>query len=314
MDAASASVTLRAMARADEGLKSEALKRALSEALARKPRRLEDLLARHGGLPGPVPNVKLASAFGAEIAGAQGDVLPLLARLSDEETEDGAATFLPIAAAHGWAACIREDRLVEPAWEALAQLAADYRAPVRVGTLEALLALAQRPGGVESLVERAERWLELEDRELRHGVTAATLDVLSRPGILASADAPDRVLAYVSRVFEDLSDAPRAAGRTEGFRRVLAVLPRTAARIVASFHGGDRGKLWLESECGKARHPELRKSLNEAIALLRKGSLAQSVSTVDALRRALEESAKPLRDPSRLREGTGRGKRSRRIR
>lgn len=302
------------MARADEGLKSDALRRALVDALSRNPTRLEDLLARHGGLPGPAPNLKLAAAFGAEVAATDANVLPLLSRLTAEEAEDAPSTFLPIAAAHGWAACIRASRAVEPAWEALATLAADFRASVRLGTLDALISIAHRDGGADVLVSRGLEWLLIDDRELRFGAMAAIVDALSRPSVLATTDDPNAILSYLSRVFAEVAEAPRAAGRSDALRRVLNVLPKAAARMVASFQGGDRGRTWFEGECAQARHPEVRKAFNEAIALLRKGALAQSVSTVDALRKALEESAKPLRDPSRVREGTGRGKRSRRIR
>ena len=50
-----------------------------------------------------------------------------------------------MAAAYGWAARLAAGREVGTAWAALATLAGDERAPVRVGTLEALASFAARP-------------------------------------------------------------------------------------------------------------------------------------------------------------------------
>src|SRR5262245_51866349 len=104
------------MARELEGLKSEALRAALEQALAGDCARLAELLARHGALPSPRPNVKLAQAFGAELASVPGAVAPLLEQLAALGEDDvGARVFLPIAAAHGWAGRIRTGRELEPA-------------------------------------------------------------------------------------------------------------------------------------------------------------------------------------------------------
>src|SRR5688572_15737238 len=108
------------MSRQEEGLKSDALRSALDSALAGDPRRLEELLARHGSMPSPRPNLKLAQAFGAELARSEGRVAQLLERLgANDAAPDTAEVFLPIAAAHGWAARVREERDVEAAYTAL---------------------------------------------------------------------------------------------------------------------------------------------------------------------------------------------------
>src|SRR5258708_4013938 len=108
------------MSRPVEGLKSEALLLALQDALSGSPERLGDLLARHGGLPGPKPNVKLAAAFGIEVAALPGKVAQLLTRLGNNDAApDNGKAFLPVAAAHGWAHRLRENRDLEPAWRAL---------------------------------------------------------------------------------------------------------------------------------------------------------------------------------------------------
>ncbi|HET6283570.1 MAG TPA: hypothetical protein VFH73_21625, partial [Polyangia bacterium] len=141
------------MRSSDEGLKSEALQKALAAALAGKPAQLEDLFCRHGCGPEPRPNLRLAAAFGTEIGAFPGAAAPLLSRLGgDDAAPDTAQVFLPIAAAYGWVARLRAGRDVDQAWDALCPLAADERGPVRVGTRDALLTFAQQPRGASSLI------------------------------------------------------------------------------------------------------------------------------------------------------------------
>src|SRR5687768_6457762 len=105
------------MARSDEGLKSDALRAALDEAIAGRPARLEALLAQFGDVLRPRPNLKLAAAFGAEVGPRAGQVAPLLVRLGAEDAApDTPRAFLPVAAAHGWTGRIRAHQDVDMAW------------------------------------------------------------------------------------------------------------------------------------------------------------------------------------------------------
>lgn len=303
------------MSRNAEGLKSEALLAALQDALRGSPERLEDLLARHGGLPGPKPNVKLAAALGSELGALPGNVAPLLKRLGAEDAApDTSRAFLPVAAAHGWAARIREGREVEAGWRALAELAADERGPVRVGTLDALFMLALREGGADMLIERATSWLDEEERELRFGAAALIIEAIGDVRVLANIRDHEALLAYLSGAIERVADAPRSAERSEGRRRVLTSLALALASVVALVRSGDQGLSWFTAECERAKHPDVRGALSAALIKLQNIPQAPSVSLVDTLRKKLEDSAKPLRDPSRLRPGTGRGRRSRNTR
>jgi hypothetical protein len=303
------------MSRPVEGLKSEALLAALKEALAGKSERLEDLLSRHGGLPGPKPNVKLAAAFGIELGALPNNVVPLLERLgADDAAPDTGRAFLPVAAAHGWASRIREGKDVGRAWDALAELAADERGPVRVGTLDALLMLALRDDGADQLIAHATEWLELEDRELCFGAAALVIEGIGDPRVLANVRDHEALLSYLSSAIDRVSKAARSAERSEGRRRVLTSLALALASVVALVRGGDRGLRWFEAECERAKHPDVRGALSQALLRLANIPQAPSVSLVDELRKKLEDSAKPLRDPSRVRPGTGRGKRSRNTR
>lgn len=295
-----------------EGLKSEALRAALADAIAGRPSQLEDLLARHGAMPSPRPNLKLAAAFGAEIADIPGNLAPLLRKLGDDDAApDSARVFLPIAAAHGWAQRARAGREVEPAWAALEHLAADERAPVRVGTLDALIQLAVREGGAETLVARAEQWLDSDDRELCFGAAALVIEVLGDGRVLAAVREPEALLAYLSRTIEKIASAPRAAERSEGRRRVLTSLASALPAVIAALRSGERGLSWFEAECAQVSHPDLRKAFSQALIKLASIPQAPSSNVIDKLRETFEGSAKPLRDPSRVRPGTGRGRRSR---
>lgn len=299
-------------AMAEMGFQSEALQEALKQALAGRPAELERLLCRMGAVVTARPNLKLAAAFGAEMAAAPGVTAPLLARLGgDDAAPDTDRAFLPIAAAHGWAGRVRARRELEPAWAALFELAADERAPVRVGTLDALMDLGLRDA--DELVARAARWLEAEDRELRYGAAASIIEVLGDRRVVAKVGRHRELLDYLSRVIAEAAEAPRAASRSESRARLLAVLPRALAGVVADFSAGGEGQTWLDAECQQATHPDLRAVLSDATVVLRGPAYGQG-AVADSLRRTLEGSAKPLRDPTRLRPGTGRGKASRRTR
>jgi hypothetical protein len=303
------------MARSEEGLKNEALQKALQEALGGVSLRLEELLARHGALPSGRPNLTLAAAFGIEIGAYAGSVTKLLERLGAEDAApDTPRVFLPVAAAHGWVARIREGKDVEAAWYALAELAADERTQVRLGTLDALVSLAVRPGCADILVARVEEWLARDDREVRFGAAALAVEALGEPRVIAGVEAPEALLAYLTRAIDVVADAPRSAERSEGRRRMLLSFPRTLSSVASGLRAGELGLRWLIAECERAEHPDVRRALGLSAEHLRTSGRSQGPQGVEQLRKALEESAKPLRDPSRVRPGTGRGKQSRKPR
>jgi len=305
---------------AQRGLKSEALKLALDKARRGNVDDLEALLARHGNMPAPRPNLELAAAFGVEIASQTGDVTALLAGLAANDADpETAFVFLPIAASYGWVALIRAKRDVEAAWDAMPELLSDERGPVRLGVREALSQLCTQPGQSDRLVTRGLGWLEdIDDRDRRFGVAAVVLEVLAEKTVLANLVDDAALRDYLSRVLADASDAPRTASRMDSYRRVLLSLPRClAATLASSGASGQQAEAaqeWLRNECVIAEHPPVRDALSAAIAQLRISAHGQSAGVVSALRSSLEGSAKPPRDPSRIRQGLGRGKRSRPIR
>jgi hypothetical protein len=300
-----------------EGLKSEALRAALQAALigpvAKTAQALEQLLAKHSGLPGLRPNQKLAAAFGAEIAQADGQVFALLSRLADDPAKlDSPRVFLPVAAAYGFAQRIRAGLDVEGSWQALQPLAADERSHVRMGVIDALAQLSTREGFADELVARTENWLSDSDRELCYGATATALDVLADGRVLAGLRDPDKLTALLTRVLDTVADAPRSAQRSDGRRRVFKSLGPTLAAVVAAVR--QKGMEWFSSECERAKDPELRAALSDALQRMAALSNAPARTVIDELRSALEGSQKPLRDAARVRPGHGRGRKSRPLR
>lgn len=308
------------MASADEGLKSEQMKVALAEALAGASEdssdQLEAMLARYGGLPSAKPNMRLAAAFGAEVANfTTRPVTKLLRKFSGIETiEDDPKTFLPVAAAHAWAAMIHAGRDVNNAWSELADIASDERIPVKLGVLDAVAALAVREGGGDVMVERANEWLEIEEREIRYGALSTAIEVLGDGRVLAGLGDHAALFDFLSRALLEMADAPRSASRSTLRRRVMTALPRTLAAVIAAFDAADEAQSWFRGECERADDEDVREILSATIVRLRQSGSSQRSSLTDGLRAALEASAKPLRHAARVRPGTARGKNSRKIR
>jgi hypothetical protein len=297
-----------------EGLRNEALHAALQSALAGNPAALEDLLCRYGGY-GVRPNLRLAAAFGAELTGYTGVAARLLERLgANDAAPDTPEVFLPVAAAHGWVGRLRANREVGTSWDALAILAGDERAPVRLGALDALTSFVAGPGRSNTLVARATDWLEIEDREIRFGAAAVAIEVFAGRQALAALSDPEPLLDYLSRAIAEIVGASRAAERSDARRRLLLALPKTLSAIVVAFGAGHRGASWLEDACRNAVHPDLREALSNTILALGDKASGQGAALAQQLRTALEGSAKPPRDPTRKRPGAARGKSSRPMR
>jgi hypothetical protein len=211
----------------------------------------------------------------------------------------------------------RVDAEREAAWALVQQHAVDERLPVRLGTIEAIVASCAHPGHADALITRAQSWLsEDEDRELRFASAAAVLAVLAQPSAFSSLREHEAMLEYVSGVLALIADAPRAAERSPGRRRALRVLPDALCTIMVRMArvAGERAAAWLGHECEQASHPHLREALSDTIVRLQRDAQGVGRATVERLRGVLEASAAPLRDGVIIRPGTGRGKSTRKIR
>jgi hypothetical protein len=308
-----------------EGIRSDELRVALEDAMRRKPTRLPELLARHGNMPGPRPNLPLAQAFGDELAQRTSREVPLvlavLAPLADDvAAPDTARVFLPMAAAYGYASLVRAGLAVNESWSRLAVLGADERAPVRLATCHALAAFAARaPKGGDLLVGAMADWIgeggfPIEDREVRWGALATALDAISgldaqgqvQRGALSTVVDRQRLLTVVSAWITELVDAPRAAERSDARRRSLASISVAAALFAKDIHGVADGVGWLEAECARARHPDMRKAFDASLERLGKRGSSERMEVLARLKAALASSAKPPRDPTLERKGTRR--------
>jgi len=305
-------------------LDSAALQRAFKEALGGQSKPLDDLFTRYGGLPGR-PNAKLAAGFAAEVSGSAqpANVLKLLTRLTNDDADaETQRSFLPVAAAYGWCALLTGDKPrksadIETAWIALAQLAIDPRLPIRLGTVDALVALCMHPGSGEILIQRAVGWLEDEsDREARFGGAAAVVAVLGNAQVVAVVRDYEAMLSYISRVIAAIADAPRAAERSEARRRAVRMVPDALCTAMSRMArvSGERGEQWLTRECEIASQPQVREALSEVIVRLSKDTQGVGRAATERMRKTLEASAAPLRDGVFIRPGTGRGKSTRKIR
>lgn len=301
------------MARIDEGLRSEELRKALVAALGGDEDALVALLGRMGGLPGPHPNVRLAAAFAEEVAATEpAAALRLSLRMARSETsEDAPEAFLAVAGAFGLCALNRRlEREPRELDGALLGLAADERRAVRVGTVAALTADAARAGGADAFVRRATGWLDEEDREARYSACASALDVLSDPHVMSEASEGEAVLAYLDRAIHEIVEAPRAAERAPARRRMLAALATALPVVVPAFR---EGPAWLVVHCERATHEDLRAALSKANDRLRKAKISKN--ELAALHDALVASKKPPRDPTRDNEDArGRGRKRKRRR
>lgn len=300
-----------ANSRSSEGLHNDAHLAAFQAAVAGKPEPLAQLLCRAAGWPGGKLNLKLAASFGVQVGLTQADVLPLLKLFADDDAATNTPrVFLPVVAAYGFGALLREGREVETAWTALSELGADGRNPIRLAVLQVLTGYCAQKDTADAFVTRATSWLDIDDREFRFGAAALALDVLGEDNVAAMVRDHAALRDYLSRVITEIADAPRAAERSETRRRALLGLPRALA-TAASRMPGDSGEQWLLPECERAKHPRVREALSNMIVMLRKGA---QKPLADALAKALEGSAAPLRNPNHPRKGTGRGKSTRRIR
>ncbi len=302
------------MTRLDEGLRSEELRAALELALRGDRDRLDWLLARHGGLPSPRPNVKLAAAFGEELAGHGAGGLRLALELADADVDgETREAFFPVAAAfalcaierRGAAGSARERRALD---DTLAALAADERRIVRLGTVAAICARAVREGGADVVVRWADGWIEGDDRERSFATSASILEVLAERNVLSELRDAPALFAFLDRVLDLVESAPRSAERSPGRRRVLTSLPITFRTLVPAIRGAEE---WLAGRCASVAHPDLRTALGLVLDQLKGAKLP--VSSIAALESAFSVSRPPPRDPTRARpEARQQGRRKRR--
>ena len=267
-------------------LKSPKIEAALDQAVAGGGMAdLFEQLSRGSGLPGIRPNLELARAVGIAMAAKGRKADPVLRALASTEDE-----YPRVVAAAALAA--RRAAKVDPkgAMEGLQVLVEDATHHVRAGIVAALRWLIEALGdeAVADLAACTDGYMQAH----------VALEALADRTLLARLKDKEAVLSRLDEAFELADASPRSAERSQGMR----TLRQGMAGQIAVFAGRFPEVLgWLEKKAG-AKRPETREVVANAIAKLRKGSLSDAGAA--ELSAALEKSAKPPRDPSRIVQGT----------
>ncbi|MCK6591304.1 MAG: hypothetical protein L6Q76_27445 [Polyangiaceae bacterium] len=246
---------------------------------------LFEQLGRGSGLPGVRPNMELARAVGLELAarGRRADpVLKALASAEDEYPKVVAAAVLAARRAAKYDA--------KGSMEDLQGIVEEGTHHVRAGVVFALRWLLESVG--DEIVTDLAAWT---DGYLQAHVA---LEAMADRTLLARLKDKEGILARLDEAFELADASPRSAERSQGMRLLRQGMPGQIAIFAGRF---PEVLSWLEKKA-EAKRPETREVVANAIAKLRKGSLSDAGAA--ELSAALEKSAKPPRDPSRIVHGT----------
>gem|GEM_PF-383148 len=286
-------------------LRSDQIRLALDEAIARGDQRFFSLLSRHGNLPGPQPNTDLAAAVGDLLASrreAQALVRQMLVLDEREAPGQSPQIFLIMVAAQALAARIIAKIDVDGSWQELQVLAGDPRKLVRDGVVRALERVAVQQGGGAALARLA-AWT---DGFLQ---AAVALEALALRPVLDRMQPSDvgELLARLDETATLAEEARRADERTQGRRRLLEALADALPPIAARFPDA---LAWLAGRA-TTQQPELRQAIELCLVGLKRHSLTDDA--LDPIRKALDGSVPPLRDPTHYKGPTrGRGRKAQR--
>jgi len=246
---------------------------------------LLDVLDRNSHLPGTRPNLEFARAAGVAIAGKRGKADAVVRGLLSSEGE-----YPVIVAAQALAQRALVGVDAKGAMQALHDLAGETRHLVRLGVIAALRALLKERG--EETLRELSSWT---DGYLHAHVV---LEALADREVLDRLRSPEELIARLEEAFVLADLSPRAAERSQGLRSLREGMPGEMVIFAARF---SEVLTWLGGKTAVQR-PETRDVVTEIIAALRRSGLKNA----EALRLfgALDASAKPPRDPSRIVQGT----------
>lgn len=267
----------------------DALSRAIEEAIAGRRATLFDLLARGSRLPGPRMNEELADSF-AQACRSRGaradDVAIAMARLDANEAPGATAReFLPVCGVYALAARAAGDqRSRERCVAELHAHADDTRFRVRDAVAAALARVGAAAG--DALVRHVASWMD------GYFHAAAVVRAMADEAWLSSIHESDDAIARLEDAFALLREAPRAAARWPGHKALLEALPASVSSLATRF--GVPVLDMLERWSG-VRDPVLRDVVASAIAPRKLQS--RFGIDIDRVRRALEASEAPARNP-----------------
>jgi hypothetical protein len=287
--------------RTAEGLRNEAITAALKEAIGGKPQRLYQQLALASGLPGPRANTGVATAFATECAAIGKPADPLLFQMVtlDPDVAQGGTEheFLPLCGVLALGARAALDPKIRTrVIGTLHDAAEDMRFRVRDAVPVALARIGEKMG--DALVHELASWTD------GFFQAAAVLLALADPAFLPAITDVDAVLERMEETYQLAKNAPRSAARYPGRKALVDALTLAPSSIAARFGVPvfDKLEAWSNTEM-----PELRAAIE---ATLKSNKLAgRHAAEIARVRRALDASVPPPRDPTIIVHGTrGRGK------
>lgn len=266
------------------------LQEAIDQACNGRAATLHAFLERHGALPGPRPNLKLAKAAAVALvakgpAGAQ--LLLAMRKLGPgQAAEKTSGEFLPVVGVLAIgvdAARTVPDRIAAVLTE-LQPFSEDPRLHVRGAVIPALREVleAHKDDAVRALQTWTDGYLQ----------GCAALDAIAEPVILQHMKAPGELVARLQEAFDMIEQAPRSHERSQGYRALLRAIGATPAIVGKRFPA--EVARWLE-ERATTQHPELREMIEKSIHAMRGAGVRHA--DLEQAQRALQDSQRAPRDP-----------------
>lgn len=289
-----------------DGLRSPELTRALERAVAGSTADLFRQLELQSGLPGPRMNLNLALAFAHECValGPKADaVANQMAQLPPDEARGASGKeFLSVCgvlAVTARAASATDRATRDRVISLLEEKAEDPRFRVRDAVPIALAMLGAKMKG--DLAERMPGWMD------RYFQAAAVLRALAEPSWLETfpVSEAERPLELLQAAFDLAHDAPRSAFRYPGHKALVEALG-TVPKALARRFGSQMFELY-GTWAKQVKIPELRDAI---LANVDDTQMKKSFGgEMKHVKQLVEDSKKPPRDPTLIRQGTrGRGK------
>ncbi len=272
----------------------------MPRALAGDAGDLYAILTRNSGLPGVRANLTFAKIFaeacGADARGA--DLAEKLARLTADEAPGGTALeFLPLCGVLGAGVCAaRQSKSRDAMLRVLHDACDDLRFRVRDAVPDALAGLGAREG--------AALLADVNDFVDGYFHAAALLRALVHTDWLSQISEADPIVSIVSRAFDLLDAAPRAAARYPGYKALVEAFEASLPPLALRF---GEPVLVAAGSFAKSRDPHLREMVTRALG--NKKLKARFPEELSRAMGALVAARKPPRDPRSLPRGMrGRGK------
>jgi len=270
---------------------SDSLDQLVRDACQGSAAAIERHFVKRGGLPGSRPNYALARDAASALL-AQGAIgqryLMRLAQLDENAAPgDTAHEFLVLVGVMGLG--LQAARSPEPlsaceSLRTLQQYVEDRRRHVRHAVQVALADVLACRGdeAVEAFASWTDGYLQAE----------AVLRAMTAPHAERGIRAADTMLTRFDEAFDLLEKAPRSHERSHGYRALLRAIADAAPKVGKRF--APQLSAWLEARTA-TRVPALRDAIRQATAKLRRAG--GRAGDLDAVRRGLEVSEPPPRDP-----------------